>query len=288
MPFVAVHPSFRCCGRGLSGEETVAILTILVGQVRTVKCAVFSRASTTVELCSLRRCLSLPAVCLPVLVGQLGCMTCQLNFLNGAMRRFDVLYVLPVYQSFWITGATVNGMLFFHEYANFGEQQWVLFPVGVACTVSGIAALTSKFKQSGSARAPLPVDGDDGGGGGGDRKEGAADEERRRPTTAPDEPDDEEPASSSPSSSSSSAVAANSVLSASVDNTLSASPARAAPAARRGQPGLGGGGDDGAAAATEVMPSFWPVASPKGVGGGGGGSDDDGEDGRMRLPPLAE
>ena len=33
-----------------------------------------------------------------LLLGVLGCMGAQLRFLNGALRRFDVLYVLPVYQ----------------------------------------------------------------------------------------------------------------------------------------------------------------------------------------------
>ena len=33
-----------------------------------------------------------------LLLGVLGCMGAQLCFLNGALRRFDVLYVLRVYQ----------------------------------------------------------------------------------------------------------------------------------------------------------------------------------------------
>ena len=33
------------------------------------------------------------------------CMYIQLKFLNNGMRHFDVLFVLPIYQAFWITGA---------------------------------------------------------------------------------------------------------------------------------------------------------------------------------------
>ena len=33
------------------------------------------------------------------------CMFIQLKFLNNGLRLFDVLFVLPIYQAFWITGA---------------------------------------------------------------------------------------------------------------------------------------------------------------------------------------
>jgi hypothetical protein len=32
-------------------------------------------------------------------------MFIQLKFLNNGLRLFDVLFVLPIYQAFWITGA---------------------------------------------------------------------------------------------------------------------------------------------------------------------------------------
>jgi hypothetical protein len=54
------------------------------------------------------------------MAGALGlCMFVQLKFLNQGLRFFDVLFVLPVYQAFWIAGATMNGILFFEEYNNF-------------------------------------------------------------------------------------------------------------------------------------------------------------------------
>jgi hypothetical protein len=34
-------------------------------------------------------------------------MFVQLNFLNSGLRHFDVLFILPIYQAFWITGAAV-------------------------------------------------------------------------------------------------------------------------------------------------------------------------------------
>ena len=75
------------------------------------------------------------------------CMYIQLKFLNNGMRHFDVLFVLPIYQAFWITGATINGILFFEEYNNFTDMQYIMFPVGCVMTIAGVAALALKFQQ---------------------------------------------------------------------------------------------------------------------------------------------
>lgn len=72
----------------------------------------------------------------------------QLKFLNNGLQRFDVLFVLPIYQAFWIIGAAVNGMLFFEEYLNFSAIQYLMFPAGCICTISGVAMLSCNFEQS--------------------------------------------------------------------------------------------------------------------------------------------
>lgn len=86
-------------------------------------------------------------------VGLFMCMFIQLKYLNQGLRLFDVLFVLPIYQAFWIFGATVNGILFFEEYNNFTDLQFVMFPVGCILTVTGVAMLSLKFKQSGGTPA---------------------------------------------------------------------------------------------------------------------------------------
>ena len=127
--------------------------------------------------------------CIPL--GLLGnaaiCMFIQLKFMNNGLRLFDVLFVLPIYQAFWISGAvssvdeptgpslsacvrtvglcllhnllhshgprafpallpvqTINGILFFEEYANFNDTQFFMFPIGCVLTVAGVAALAMK------------------------------------------------------------------------------------------------------------------------------------------------
>ena len=39
---------------------------------------------------------------------------------------------------------TVNGILFFEEYANFNDTQFFMFPIGCVLTVGGVAALAMK------------------------------------------------------------------------------------------------------------------------------------------------
>ena len=39
---------------------------------------------------------------------------------------------------------TVNGILFFEEYANFNDTQYFMFPIGCVLTVGGVGALAMK------------------------------------------------------------------------------------------------------------------------------------------------
>jgi hypothetical protein len=39
---------------------------------------------------------------------------------------------------------TVNGILFFEEYANFNDTQYFMFPIGCVLTVVGVGALAMK------------------------------------------------------------------------------------------------------------------------------------------------
>jgi len=85
--------------------------------------------------------------------GLFCCMFIQLKYMNQGLRYFDVLFVLPVYQAFWIAGATMNGILFFEEYNNFNDSQYIFFPLGCFLTISGVAALAFKYEQTGGRHA---------------------------------------------------------------------------------------------------------------------------------------
>lgn len=53
-----------------------------------------------------------------IILCMLLCLFAQITFLNGAMKRFDQLLVLPLYQSYWCLSGVVSGMVYFGEGAS--------------------------------------------------------------------------------------------------------------------------------------------------------------------------
>lgn len=109
-------------------------------------------------------------------------ITVQTHYLATALKYFDALYVVPVFQCFWITGSTVGGAIFFQgqifisdrfsyrlhcfpcaeilkpsvdheftrsfcfasEFVNFHLFQAIIFPVGVVITLIGVYVLSQR------------------------------------------------------------------------------------------------------------------------------------------------
>lgn len=80
-------------------------------------------------------------------VGLAVCMFLQLKMLNEGLRQFDALFVLPIYQAFWITGATTNGILYFEEYINFSALQYTMFILGCSLAVGGVCYMALNYDQ---------------------------------------------------------------------------------------------------------------------------------------------
>jgi len=79
----------------------------------------------------------------------LFCIFCQLHFLALGLRFFDALYVVPVFQCFFILGSTLGGAAYFAEFSSFGVTQFVLFPIGILLTLCGVYILSSRgMKQN--------------------------------------------------------------------------------------------------------------------------------------------
>lgn len=66
----------------------------------------------------------------------------QLGSLNSSLRRFEALFVTPVYQSSLIISCSVGGIACFQHLSEFSTLQLVLFPVGVLVTALGVFLLT--------------------------------------------------------------------------------------------------------------------------------------------------
>jgi len=68
----------------------------------------------------------------------------QLKWLNQGLQRFDALYIVPVFQSFWILISVIAGLIFFGEYAEMNKIQSAMFPVGIFFTIAGVYFLSQR------------------------------------------------------------------------------------------------------------------------------------------------
>ena len=65
-------------------------------------------------------------------------IACQINYLNQALKYFDSLYCVPVFQCFFIVFSTFGGFIYFREYLDFDAGNWIFFPIGIIVTVTGV------------------------------------------------------------------------------------------------------------------------------------------------------
>lgn len=57
---------------------------------------------------------------------------------------FDALYVVPVFQCFFILVSVVGGAAYFNEFASFRLLQIVFFPTGIVLTLTGVQILSAR------------------------------------------------------------------------------------------------------------------------------------------------
>ncbi|OQR94550.1 hypothetical protein ACHHYP_01131 [Achlya hypogyna] len=76
-----------------------------------------------------------------IISGLVICLLCQISFLNGGLKRFDALVVIPVYQSFWILMSVLGGIMYFEEYISMSNTEKIMFTAGGTITISGIIYL---------------------------------------------------------------------------------------------------------------------------------------------------
>ena len=73
----------------------------------------------------------------------------QIRWLNSGLRLFPALYVVPVFQSFWILVSVVSGMVFFQEYQGVLDLPLNAFGfcTGLLVTIGGVYVLSQKGGQ---------------------------------------------------------------------------------------------------------------------------------------------
>ncbi|RLO08612.1 hypothetical protein DYB28_012407, partial [Aphanomyces astaci] len=85
-----------------------------------------------------------------IIAGLVTCLLCQISFLNGGLKRFDALVVIPVYQSFWILMSVLGGIMYFEEYVSMTSVEKYMFTAGGVITISGIVYLLQGSSSGGS------------------------------------------------------------------------------------------------------------------------------------------
>eukprot|EP00658_Telonema_sp_P-2_P024145 TRINITY_DN19689_c0_g1_i1.p1 TRINITY_DN19689_c0_g1~~TRINITY_DN19689_c0_g1_i1.p1 ORF type:complete len:469 (+),score=119.77 TRINITY_DN19689_c0_g1_i1:118-1524(+) len=73
------------------------------------------------------------------------CLFLQVTFLNKSLQIYpDALFVLPVYQSFWIVFGVAAGLIFYQEYEQLRGVDVFLFTLGVVLSLIGVQVLTMR------------------------------------------------------------------------------------------------------------------------------------------------
>lgn len=83
-----------------------------------------------------------------IIGGMVICLVSQITVLNGGLKRFDALVMIPVYQSFWILTSVLGGIMYFEEYSSMTMVQTWMFPLGGSVTLFGIFYLLRDRRHS--------------------------------------------------------------------------------------------------------------------------------------------
>eukprot|EP01084_Bolivina_argentea_P045225 83241_1 len=98
-----------------------------------------------------------------VLIGLLSTIYYQIKWLNKGLMEFSALYIVPIFQSFWITLSVIGGLTVYEEFDKMEVTHKIIFPMGVIVTITGVAFLTSQKKptqinmKTGNAMSPSAV-----------------------------------------------------------------------------------------------------------------------------------
>lgn len=100
---------------------------------------------------------------LALLVGLVAFLLMQVRFLNEALRRYDILVIVPIYQTFWILSGTMAGLIYFKEYVVIRESplRTAMFFLGVSAALCGVAVLARGTREAENKRATLLLDQED-------------------------------------------------------------------------------------------------------------------------------
>ncbi|RHZ29050.1 hypothetical protein DYB26_014476, partial [Aphanomyces astaci] len=79
-----------------------------------------------------------------IIVALVLAISLQTHCLSLGLKYFDALYIVPVFQCFFITFSVIGGAVYFEEFKDFTMTQWIVFPIGVLITIAGVVVLSSR------------------------------------------------------------------------------------------------------------------------------------------------
>lgn len=81
-----------------------------------------------------------------IMIGLFTAIVTQIRILNSALQQFDALYIVPVFQSFWILMSVLSGMILFNESHDVFQEtgRGIGFIAGVLLTIFGVYYLSQR------------------------------------------------------------------------------------------------------------------------------------------------
>ena len=90
-----------------------------------------------------------------IIVMMVACIFGQIHFLAMALKHFDAVYVVPVFQCFFISGSIIAGAVYYREFEEFTAAQGIGFLVALALTLIGVFLLSQRaIKTSPQSQTP--------------------------------------------------------------------------------------------------------------------------------------
>lgn len=124
-----IHPFSYCALSGIFGGQNILfgkMVAELLGQTFTGENQLTKPLTYIFVLC------------------MLASIFTQLHFLAVALSFFDALYVVPVFQCFFIVVSTLAGAAYFKEFSRFKIANMIGFPIGILLTLTGVVVLSSR------------------------------------------------------------------------------------------------------------------------------------------------
>jgi len=77
-----------------------------------------------------------------VILAMAGTLVVQMKGLNEGLEFHPAVFVVPVYQTFWIMGSIIGGGVYFKEFEGMEALKFAMFATGVCLAITGVYVLT--------------------------------------------------------------------------------------------------------------------------------------------------